>query len=397
MNFDSEYQKSLILKCVQKPFMEEMGHLLSQDMFDDHLEPVASEILKTWRQRKRVISKSQLRQMAHRHGVKLGMPEADGAEFDAQELHRFACWKIMRDAMSEAHIHMDQGRFEKAVAVVENSRKKFPELHAGMAPDILTTDLPMPVRKNVVPTGVAGLDEPLGGGIGASEVAVILAPTSGGKTTMLVYLSCQAVLQGKNVYYVTLDTPETEIHAKARRCLLGKTDYKGKEWKALAKTLARKGGTWRVREYSPYAVSTSELEHSIPPDTNVLFVDYADYIRPLSGKEGLDYVNLGQVYSELVSIGRERNIPVWTASQVNRAAYENETVEIQDVELSMRKMHVCSQAISINQKASERSADEHGNCTASLFIGKNRFGPRYVHIPITINWSSVQLREGKWA
>lgn len=384
----------------QVKWMERTGCLLQADMFDPHLEPVVKTVLDGWRRRKAVPSLSQLSQLCYRHDVKAPVKGecGDNYAFDHEEVLLFARDRILREQMAKAHLHIEDGKHDRAITAVVEARNRFPRSGADTTPDILTTRMTPPVRTKLIPTGLELLDDKLGGGVAAGELATVLAPTSGGKSSLLSFMAAQAVLLHKKVWYATLEVTEADIRGKIERCLLRSEKINGKAWEKEGRRLSKSGARLQVFETPPHTISADDLDGIVPDDVDVVFVDYADYLRAPNDAPGLSYENLGHIYTTLKSLALSRKISVWTASQVNRAAYEADEIYTQHVAESLKKMMVCDIGISVNQNRAEQDPDvDTHNCVGRLFIAKNRGGPRYISIDVTINWAMTLFKCGRRA
>jgi replicative DNA helicase len=400
MHFTDEYQRELLRKMTNRSWMERIGCLLQSGMFEPELEPVVKEVLSTWRSKRFVPSTSQLGQLCARKGIAVPLrgDAGDNFSFDHDEIMRFAKDRVLREQLAKAHLFVDNGKYDKALAVVTEARIRFPRSGMEEAPDILTTRMSVPKRTKLISTGLPLLDDKLGGGIASEELAAVLAPTSGGKSSFLSFLTAQAVLQGKKVWYATLEVSEADIRGKVQRCLLRTDKIKDVEWVKMGKKLSKTGSRLHVFETPPHTIGADDLDGLIPEDVDLVVIDYADYLRGPSDQPGLSYENLGYIYTVLKGMAMRRKISVWTASQVNRGAYEAEEIYAQHVEASLKKMMICDIAVSINQgRAEQDSDDETGNCVGRLFIAKNRAGPRYVTVDVTINWARTMFMCGRRA
>lgn len=393
MEFTIEYQHELLRKMNNPSFLTEVGKMLSPDMFEGELEELASEMIKRFQTTGKVLTKGQLQQLCKKHQVKLRSGVSGDYTFDLEEVRRYRESRILGDALAKAHLYRDSGHFDKAYNTILTARNRLSG-DVGQVADILDSSRPMPVRKNIIPTAIPELDEYLQGGVAAGDLAVVLAPTSGGKTSLLVWLACQAALTGKRVFYATLEVSEHEIEAKLRRCICG-SEYSKKVWAVVSKKLKKKGAVLSIKEAPPRSISAGELDLQIPHDVDVVIVDYGDYLRADSGSERSSYEDLGQIYTSLKQIGMKRRIPIWTASQTNRASYQDSRLGVETVESSLRKVMLADQVITINQDKAERGEDD--SQTATLHIAKNRHGARFVDIPVTVDWATSTFKSGKWA
>ena len=408
MNFENGYQLELIQRMSIKSFMGRVGDRLHEEMFDPQLTPIVGEVLKRWRKGKVVLSAGQINQLFRKQGVKPDSTPSGDEKFDLDEIDRFARFRSMRQGLAEAHVELEKGRFDRAFQAVEKSYSTG-QIAQEPPQDILKESLAVVYRKGLCPTGLPTLDSERAfkGGVGAGEVAVVLAATSGGKTSFLVHLAGMAALLGKKVFYATLEVPREDIYRKLQSRLTGKEKPSKAEWDKARKKLK---GSWWLEGYEPGAVSVDDLTRAIPNNADFIAIDYADYLKPSGGDGSLggDYQSLGSVYTELKALALKRGCPLWTASQANREAYgggesdpkgkkKSPLIFLHHVEASLKKVMVSDQVISINQTDAEQVPNEKtGNCTALVFVAKNRHGPRFMQIPITVSWAKCGFVEGSF-
>jgi circadian clock protein KaiC len=67
-----------------------------------------------------------------------------------------------------------------------------------------------------IPTGVAGLDDVLGGGLPSGHLYLVEGDPGTGKTTLALQFLLDGIRQGENVIYVTLSESKAELEAVAR-------------------------------------------------------------------------------------------------------------------------------------------------------------------------------------
>ena len=103
---------------------------------------------------------------------------------------------------------------------------------------------------------------------------------------------------------------------------------------------------------------------------DLLIVDYADLLRPLTtNKNSNSYSEGGAVYEELRGVAGILQIPVWTASQANRGAAQNDIIEGDDISESYKKLMTGDFVASM-----ARTTENKNTNTARIHIIKNRFG-----------------------
>jgi len=399
MEFTREYQLELLGKVCAAEFLSEVGYVLSEEMFDPDVGEIFEKSLKMFSKTGKALSRGQLLQLCRGKKVHPVFTNSNGS-FDKQEILEFAKYMVLRRAGLEFHQFHEAGEYDRAVTLF--NRLKMPRLTCDDAPDILRGPIELLRRVKLVPTGLSPLDRILKGGLGAGDVGCILAPTSGGKSSFLVWLGGTAALLGKRVFHLTLEIPKAEVEAKYRSRFLKREQPEEKktlktffdEWAQYRKVLVKRGSVVQVRRYAPYEISVLDLEAELPPQIDLLIVDYLDFLRTPKGSISMGYEELGLLAVELRRISVQKNIPIWTGSQINRAAYQKDVAEVQDVEGAIKKMQACTQVLSLNQSEKERKVDAHGVSKGTLYVAKNTFGRRADCIEMELNWASCQFEAG---
>lgn len=344
--FTEDYQLELLVKATDREFMKECGHLLHPSMFDACFEPVVQRIRSRWQQQ-RVVSWGQLSQLLRRAGVKEVIdPEMNGFDLDREEVESFLRYRLTRRALAKGNALIEAGRFDRAIKTVEEVRHQFPSTTDES--DYLERSRPhREVRTGIVPSGLDQLDKILAGGIGAGDVAFILAPTSGGKTSWLIDRACKAALAGKKVLYLTLEDPKFQIEGRMHRCLTGRERPSRKLWEKIVKRMRRRKGSIRVIEKEAWSVDTEQVAQMIK-DEDLLLIDYVDYLNTPDGGHGLSWENLVNVTIYLRNVSRRKNIPVWTAAQTNRDGLKGGISDLTDMSGAVGRAFVARQVLSLN-------------------------------------------------
>ena len=241
-------------------------------------------------------------------------------------------------------------------------------------------------ERNPIATGFPLLDSYLAGGLGAGELGIILAGTGVGKSMMLVYLAAEAVKQGLNVLYYTLELSDDLVALRLDSKLTGihlsdlLNDSKGlhrEKVDAKLKMVVKKTSKQPkiiIKEYPTRAASITtirthllKLQHKgFVPD--VIIVDYADIMKPISGYKEKRY-ELESNVEQLRAIAGEMKIPVWTASQTNREGLDTSVVGLKTISESLAKAMVADVIISVGRDSELIENDE-----ACYYLVKNRFG-----------------------
>lgn len=248
-----------------------------------------------------------------------------------------------------------------------------------------------------LPTGISGeLDKAMSGGIAAGELGFFLAPPGRGKTLALVNVGANAMRQGKKVLHFTLEINARNVGKRYDSCLCQTTYSEIREDPSILmrkmKEIRDRGGSLGIRDYSYSYCSISEL-NSIMEEryergskVDLLIVDYGDLLMSQQRyKESRFEIN--KTYEELRVISGYFKVPVWTASQANRAALSKPSVDMRDIAEAFGKANTADIIIALSQTEEEKVEKE-----MRLAIVKNRLGETNPTISVVSDLSRMILR-----
>lgn len=233
------------------------------------------------------------------------------------------------------------------------------------------------------------------GGLGKGELAVFVAPAGIGKSMALVNVAADAVQRGLNVIYYTLELNEAYVGARFDSYYTGipSADLKYHKEEVEAAVSKLKGKL--VIKYFPTKTAsvvtlTAHLEKCIlqgyKPD--IVFIDYADLLRDASAKSNSarhDQI-LGNIYEDIRGLAGTYQIPIYTASQANRSALDEEIIEADKIAESYAKIMVADFVVSLSRKVEDKISG-----TGRWHVIKNRFGPDGVTFPSKMNMSICKI------
>jgi hypothetical protein len=101
-----------------------------------------------------------------------------------------------------------------------------------------------------------------------------------------------------------------------------------------------------------------------------------------------EYEGQQRVAEELRGLAMEKNILVWSASQVNRSGRGARIVTDEHLADSYGKIRVVDLAVSLNQ-----DEEEFDEGTMRIYVVKARNGKSRHLIPITINYNTLVMQE----
>jgi archaellum biogenesis ATPase FlaH len=238
----------------------------------------------------------------------------------------------------------------------------------------------------VVPTGWDIIDEVMDGGLGAGELGVIVAPAGIGKTWMLQSIGASGMQRGLTVVHYTLELNQTYVGLRYDTVFSGITTGNIKFYKEdVQKKIDQLKGNLYVKYYPTRSATVQTLNahlkqlemQSIKPD--MVIVDYADIVKPIGTFREKRH-SIGDNYERLRELAGEFEIPVWTASQANRSALEEDVIDASKVSEDYSKVMTSDFVMSISRKVEDKISN-----TARCHVIKNRFGVDGMTYPMMMN------------
>ena len=184
------------------------------------------------------------------------------------------------------------------------------------------------------------------GGVPNKTLNIALAGTGVGKSLFMCHVASSALLQGKNVLYITLEMAEEKIAERIDANLLNIaiqniTDLPKQMFESKVTKLAQKTkGTLIVKEYPTASAHSGHfkallqelaLKKSFRPD--IIFIDYLN-ICASSRYRGNSNVNsysyIKAIAEELRGLAVEANLPIVSATQTTRSGYGSSDVDLTD-------------------------------------------------------------------
>ena len=183
------------------------------------------------------------------------------------------------------------------------------------------------------------------GGLPNKTLNIALAGTGVGKSLFMCHCAAAALLQGKNVLYITLEMAEEKIAERIDANLL---NVNIQDLAALPKPMFDKKienlgkktqGKLIIKEYPTASahvghfnalLSDLALKRSFRPD--IVFVDYLNICASSRYKGTLvnSYTYVKAIAEELRGMAVEHDVPVVSATQTTRAGYGSSDVDITD-------------------------------------------------------------------
>ena len=230
-------------------------------------------------------------------------------------------------------------------------------------------------QRIAVPTPWNEFNELLQGGLGNGDFGLMFGGPGAGKSWALVALAGHAAKMGFNVVYYTLELGEDYV---GRRFDAFFTQIPANEITfhkdKVEAVMTKIPGQLIIKGFSPGKASISTVESHVQKCTDLgvrpdlIVIDYVDLLRSKrlsrERKEEID-----DIYTSTKGLARELNIPIWSASQVNRQGAQDEVIEGHKAAGSYDKMMITDFAASISRRAKDKQTG-----IGRFHIMKNRYG-----------------------
>jgi len=235
------------------------------------------------------------------------------------------------------------------------------------------------------------------GGLGGGELGVIVAPAGIGKTWILCALGAGCMKKGANVVHYTLELNESYVGLRYDSVFTGIANQNLKYHQDEVKTNIEKVDGELIVKYFPTKTASvhtlsAHLQKikTLGKAFDMVIVDYGDILRDTSNQREVRHA-LGNIYEDLRGLAGEFEVPIWTASQANRSALDEDVIEATKVAESYQKVMTADFVVSLSRKVEDKIAN-----TGRFHIIKNRFGPDGLTYPAKVNTNTgfVEIYEG---
>ena len=316
--------------------------------------------------------------------------EAEDIKFIEQEALDFCKNQTLKTAIMESVNLLQLGEYDSIKEKIDTAMKAGSERDIGHQYNIDIDDRFSESTRKTVHTGWNVVDDLMDGGLGPGELGVFVAPAGIGKSWGLVNVAANAVKKGLNVCFYTLELSAPYVGLRFDSVFTGiaaqNLKYHIDEVKECVEKLE---GNLIVKYYPTKSATVNTIKahldrchmQGFKPD--VIVVDYADLLRG-NGKEIRH--ELGNIYEDLRGLAGEYEIPVWTASQANRSALEDDVIGAEKIAESYSKIMTADFVLSLSRKIEDKVAG-----TGRWHVIKNRFGPDGITFPSKMNTSNGQI------
>ena len=377
--YDNDSLKWIVKEC--KKYFNKYKKPITLDVFKVKVNEIENDIMKT--------TVVETLKEVYRH------MESNDLDFVQDKLLDFFKNQTLKNAIVKSvEILEGNGDYEAIKNLIDEAMKAGTERDIGheYADETAIELRYSEMARETVETPWDVLNDLTQGGLGGGELGVIVAPAGIGKTWILCALGAGAMKRGTNVVHYTLELNESYVGLRYDSVLTGLANQNLKYHIDDVKSAVEKVEGELVVKYFPTKTASvhtlgAHLQKlkTMGKDFDMVVVDYGDILRDTSNSREVRHA-LGNIYEDLRGLAGEFDIPIWTASQANRSALDEDVIEATKVAESYQKVMTADFVVSLSRKVE----DKIGN-TGRFHVIKNRFGPDGLTYPAKVNTNTGQV------
>jgi len=316
--------------------------------------------------------------------------ESDDLTFVKDEILRFCKNQEIKRAIMDSVNLLKMGNYDEIKTKIDSAMKAGADTDVGHEYKKEVQLRYTEAARHTVTTGWDVIDDLMDGGLAPGELGVVMAPAGIGKSWMLINIGANAIKQNKTVIHYTLELNENYVGQRYDSVITGIAAQNLKNYTDdIEEKLKDISGELIIKYYPTKSVGVMGIKAHVEktimlgnkPD--LIVVDYADLLK-VSSKD--KHEALEELYEDLRGMAGEYGVPVWTATQANRSALEDDIIEADKIASSYGKVMVSDFLMSLSRKVEDKLSG-----TGRGHVIKNRFGPDGITLPSKINTNNGQF------
>ena len=370
--FDSDANEWLVQKTLSH--FDEYSQLPTLDVFKNEVNKVERDVLKH--------SVVDNLKQAWNH------LESDDLDYVKEKTLEFCKNQTFKGAILESVGLLEEGKFDVIKSLIDSAMKAGQDTDVGHEYKENIVERYESTVRNVVPTGWDAIDELVDGGFGKGELIMFAAPPGIGKSWALVNVGMAAAKKGKTVVHYTLELNEGYVGQRYDSVLTGiavpNLKFNLDDVRTQVENLS---GDIIVKHWPTKSARLNTMRASLDKlklqgkNPDIIIVDYADLLKGNSRKER--HEELEEIVEGLRGIAGEYEVPLYTASQINRSGAEDDIITGTKIAGSFSKLMTADFVVSLSRKIEDKLAG-----TGRWHVIKNRFGPDGMTLPSKANMSN---------
>ena len=258
-------------------------------------------------------------------------------------------------------------------------------------------------KEKKVPFDLEFLNDITAGGTPSKTLNIVMAGTGVGKSLFMCHHAANCLTQNKNVLYITCEMAEERIAERIDANLMDMTMDDLKELpknvydKKMNRISSSMTGKLIIKEYPTASANANhfralldelQMKKKFKPD--IIFIDYLNICTSARIKNGANinsYQMVKSIAEELRGLAVEKDVPIWSATQVNRSGFSNSDFGLEDTSESFGLPATCDFMIAL---ISTEELEENGQLLVKQL--KNRYNDAYANRKFILNVNRAKMK-----
>ena len=308
------------------------------------------------------------------------------------------------NTLLEAAQQMDKGSLDSS-ALLQKVEKAVginlsPSIGMNLLEDVDHFIHELSKNESKISSGWKWLDEKIGGGFAENgrSLYIFIGETNVGKSIFLGNIAANVALQGKTSLIISLEMSEVMYGMRFASKLTKipmfelRSDLNNLKTQLLDIKKQNNKAKILIKEFPPSTVTPPQIgsylgkleQRGIKVDCLVL-----DYLNLMESTKGTSmYERIKYISEQLRALSYKFNIPIISASQVNRSGINKENPSLDTISEGMSLAHTADCIFNIWQKEDDKDMG-----LINMGIAKNRFGPNFGSTSLKIDYTTLTLEE----
>lgn len=411
------YEKVVIYNSIfNQEYLGSIIDYLKEDLFSDKdIKSVVGILKDFYSRRNEVPTLTEIKAYLHDSNLKESfksvvskLNDLSNIKFNRDELYEntelFLKEKSVYNTLLEAAQSIDSGKLNSADLLTKMERAVGISLSTSIGMSLLddTDHFISELQKNEtkISSGWKWLDNKISGGFleNGRALYVFIGETNVGKSIFLGNVAANVAMQGKTSLIISLEMSEIMYGMRFASNLTKipmfelKNDFNNLKTQLKDIKKKNKDAKILIKEFPPSTISPFQVgsylkklqQRGIKVDCLVL-----DYLNLMDSPSGSNmYERIKYISEQLRALSYKFNIPVITASQINRSGYNSSNPSLDTISEGISLANTADCIFNIWQ-----SDEDKDNGFINMGIAKNRFGPNFGSTILKIEYSTLTLSE----
>ena len=308
------------------------------------------------------------------------------------------------NTLLEAAQQMDKGSLDSS-ALLQKVEKAVginlsPSIGMNLLEDVDHFIHELSKNESKISSGWKWLDEKIGGGFSENgrSLYIFIGETNVGKSIFLGNIAANVALQGKTSLIISLEMSEVMYGMRFASKLTKipmyelRSDLNNLKSQLLDIKKQNNKAKILIKEFPPSTITPPQIgsylgklqQRGIKVDCLVL-----DYLNLMESTKGTSmYERIKYISEQLRALSYKFNIPIISASQVNRSGINKQNPSLDTISEGMSLAHTADCIFNIWQKDDDKDMG-----LINMGIAKNRFGPNFGSTALKIDYTTLTLEE----